>query len=156
MRIGLRPVFLAAVETGDRSFRCVTVTSLVSAEVTEGGGGKVLLVLRTNSEFLAALRASRLFSVNLLTTSSLTDAQKHATPNRSDLTKGEDPSWDFGRGVPVHSVANRSLILELSTTIPSGANSLLVASVNRVLGGGPGDILYYGFGEYSSFGALAS
>lgn len=148
MKIGSRPVYLASVMAGEEDFRCVTITSLVSTQVSPAPE-EVLIVLRENSRFLTALRDSRKFCVSLLTVDNEQSAIKYSQGGRDDERVSENPSWDFSTGIPVFRNSKSYILLSIKETVSRFNNVLVYAAVDRVsVSSIDTHPLQYGFGKF--------
>jgi len=148
MRIGSRPVYLASVMTGKGEFRCVTITSLLSTQVAPAPE-EVLIVIRENSRFLAAVKDSRKFCLNLMTIDSRQDAVRYSQGGRDDDKELENSSWDFSTGIPIFRKSDSHLLLSLKETVSRIHNVLVFASVDHIsVTNGHLNPLQYGFGKF--------
>jgi len=148
MKIGSRPVYIASVMAGKGEFRCVTITSLLSTQVSPAPE-EVLMIIRENSRFLTAVKKSQKFCVNLMPINSRQDAVKYAQAGRDDDKTIENLSWDCSSGIPIFKKAHSYLLLSVTETVSRINNVLVYSSVEHVsVSNGNSSPLQYGFGKF--------
>lgn len=149
MKVGMRPVFIAAAIVEEVYVYGITINSLISTQADQNQ--EVLMILRQDSNFLKIIKAKSHFSINLLSRENISESKQFSQPETKKKKAKLSGNWKPVQKVPILLNSSSALRARLTDWSIRGTNSLVFAEVEEINHITDRMPLMYGNGNYEIF-----